>query len=270
MARVTADVEATLRSYFQAHSHGAYAAYLFGSVARGEARPDSDVDVAVLLEAGAPQTLDALPTALEGDLTELFEGPVQVVPLDGAPPDLVRRVLRDGRLVLDRNKSRRVAFELQARNVDRAPAELGLVSTFDPGRVTDPELVAKKLVFIEACVQDLRTLAEPARIDVDVKERRFIEHTLQIAVQATLDVASHIVSDDRLGEPRTNRELFTVLASDGWLDAALATRLEAAAGFRNLVVHGYTQVDLPVLRDVVEHRLGDLLDFVDTVRRRLA
>jgi uncharacterized protein YutE (UPF0331/DUF86 family)/predicted nucleotidyltransferase len=254
-ARDTATVEAALRRYLEAHPHGAYAAYLFGSVARGEARPDSDVDVAVLLEAGVPLTLEALPTALEGDLTEVLEGPVQVVPLDGAPPDLVRRVLRDGRLVLDRDKSRRVAFELQARNVDR---------------VTDPELLAKKLAFIEACVQDLRRLAEPARIGVDVKERRFVEHTLQIAVQAALDVASHIVSDNRLGEPRTNRELFAALARAGWLEPALATRLESAAGFRNIVVHGYAEVDLPVLRDVVEHRLGDLLDFADAVRQQLA
>ncbi len=41
----------------------------------------------------------------------------------------------------------------------------------------------------------------------DLREQRFVEHTLQIAIQAALDVASHIVSDRRLGEPRTNREL---------------------------------------------------------------
>jgi uncharacterized protein YutE (UPF0331/DUF86 family) len=34
-----------------------------------------------------------------------------------------------------------------------------------------------------------------------VRERRFVEHTIQIAIQAALDVASHIISDERLGEP---------------------------------------------------------------------
>jgi uncharacterized protein YutE (UPF0331/DUF86 family) len=135
--------------------------------------------------------------------------------------------------------------------------------------MTDPDLLAKKLAFIETCVRDLQTLADPSRIESDIKERRFIEHTLQIAIQAALDVASHIVSDERLGEPRTNRELFAALSRAGWLPADLTSRLEAAAGFRNIVVHGYSAVDLPVLRDVVEHRLGDLLDFARILRARL-
>jgi uncharacterized protein YutE (UPF0331/DUF86 family) len=77
--------------------------------------------------------------------------------------------------------------------------------------VTDPDLVLKKLAVIETCVRELRQLARPASLFDDIKERRFVEHTLQLAIQAALDVASHIVSDDRLGEPRTNRELFTLL-----------------------------------------------------------
>ncbi len=135
--------------------------------------------------------------------------------------------------------------------------------------MTDPDLVAKKLAFIETCVRELRSLARPDVLATDIKERRFVEHTLQVAIQAMLDVASHVVSDERLGEPRTNRELFTALASAGWLDADLARALEAAAGFRNIVVHGYGDVDLRVLRDVAENRLGDLLAYVAVIRARL-
>ena len=71
--------------------------------------------------------------------------------------------------------------------------------------MTDPELVAKKLALIETCVRELRSLARPDALRHDVRERRFVEHTLQIAIQASLDVASHVVSDERLGEPETNR-----------------------------------------------------------------
>ena len=68
--------------------------------------------------------------------------------------------------------------------------------------MTDPELVAKRLAIIETCVRELRELAHPPAIPTDVREARFVEHTLQIAIQAALDTASHIVSDERLGEPR--------------------------------------------------------------------
>jgi uncharacterized protein YutE (UPF0331/DUF86 family) len=135
--------------------------------------------------------------------------------------------------------------------------------------MTDAGLVAKKLAFVETCVAELRTLARPELVETDLRERRFVEHTLQIGIQACQDVASHIVSDDRLGEPRTNQELFALLARAGWIDARLAGALQRAIGFRNLLVHGYAAVDPARVREVLEHRLDDLLAFVAAVRDRI-
>ncbi len=135
--------------------------------------------------------------------------------------------------------------------------------------MTDPDLVAKKLAVIETSVRELRTLARPEEVSRDVKEQRFVEHTLQVAIQAALDVASHVVSDERLGEPRTNRELFTLLARQGLLSVELADRLGRMAGFRNVLVHGYQDVDLAVLRDILVNRLDDLLAFARVIRARL-
>lgn len=136
--------------------------------------------------------------------------------------------------------------------------------------MTDAPLVEKKLAVIETCVGDLRRLARPALLATDVREERFAEHTLQMAIQAALDAASHIVSDARLGEPRSNRELFASLARDGWVTDDLARTLSAMAGFRNVLVHGYDTVDLDIVRDVLEHRLDDLLAFVRAIRARLS
>lgn len=133
--------------------------------------------------------------------------------------------------------------------------------------MTDPDLIAKKLAVIETCVRELRSLARPEAIRTDVRERRFIEHTLQIAIQAALDVASHVVSDERLGEPETNRALFDLLTASGRLPPALASTMRDMAGFRNVVVHGYQSVDLGILEDVVRNRLDDLLSFVAAMRR---
>lgn len=135
--------------------------------------------------------------------------------------------------------------------------------------MTDQELLEKRLAFIETCLRELESLANPSAIETDLKERRFIEHTLQICVQAAQDVASHIVSDEKLGEPATNLELFTLLARAGWLDERLARAMRAAVGFRNVVVHGYTAVDPVILRDVVENHLSDIVDFVAAVRAGL-
>lgn len=135
--------------------------------------------------------------------------------------------------------------------------------------MTDADLVRKKLAFIETCLGDLCRLAHPAAITLDLREERFAAYTLQIAIQAALDVASHIVSDDRLGEPSSNRALFEMLVKGGWLPRDLAAPLSDMVGFRNILVHGYQAVDPRIVRDVVEHRVDDLEGFVSAIRRRL-
>ena len=135
--------------------------------------------------------------------------------------------------------------------------------------MTDRELVDKKLARIVTCVSELRRLARPEAMRHDVREERFVEHTLQLAAQAALDVASHIVSDESLGEPQANRELFDLLARGGFIDAELAQRLSLMAGFRNVLVHGYDEVDIAIVEDIVKNRLDDLLHFVDVIQRRL-
>ncbi len=119
----TAAAEARLSSYFEDDARGAIAVYLFGSVARGEGRADSDVDVGVLFETTPPARLDSPVHRLEGELERLLHCPVQVVALNSAPADLVHRVLRDGHLVLDRDRAARIRFEVRSRNeyFDLAP-----------------------------------------------------------------------------------------------------------------------------------------------------
>ena len=135
--------------------------------------------------------------------------------------------------------------------------------------MTDADLVRKRLAFIETCLRELAELSDSRRIEHDVRERRFVEHTLQIAIQATLDVASHIVASERLGEPMTNQSLFQILERAGWLTPELASELRAMAGFRNVLVHGYVAVDPAIVRDVLERRLGDIEAFVESIRERL-
>ncbi len=136
--------------------------------------------------------------------------------------------------------------------------------------MTDAALLAKRLAVIDTCVVQLRTMVTAEALARDLKEQRFVEHTLQIAIQAALDVASHVASDRRLGEPKTNRELFDLLVRDGWIAEPLADSLRRMVGFRNVLVHGYDDVDLNVVRDVVEHRLGDLEQFAAAVRQRVS
>jgi uncharacterized protein YutE (UPF0331/DUF86 family) len=134
---------------------------------------------------------------------------------------------------------------------------------------TDRELVAKRLAQIETWVHELQTLARPEEIRRDVREERFVEHTLQIAIQAALDVAARIVANELMGEARTSRELFELLERHGWIPADLARGLRRLAGFRNILVQSYDDVDLGVVEEIVRHHVDDLLRFVEVVRGKL-
>lgn len=114
--RSAAEIESIVREYFASGPGDAIAAYLFGSMGRGTASASSDVDLAVLYREAPPRVLGAVPQRQEAALERALRRPVQVIVLNTAPPDLVHRVLRDGRLLLDRDPGARVSFEVQARN----------------------------------------------------------------------------------------------------------------------------------------------------------
>jgi predicted nucleotidyltransferase len=85
-------------------------AVAFGSTARGEARPDSDVDLGILLKPYSP----SLRLTTEAELGRAAGRPVHVILLDEAPPLLRFEIARDGVLLLERSEGLWPSFKAQA------------------------------------------------------------------------------------------------------------------------------------------------------------
>ena len=119
----TPSLSDTVRAVLESASRDVVAVYLYGSRARETAKPGSDLDLAVLLAAPPPSTLRSVARDVEDAVERALRIPVEAVVLNGAPADLVHRVLRDGILVLDRDRAARLCFEVRARNeyFDLAP-----------------------------------------------------------------------------------------------------------------------------------------------------
>jgi uncharacterized protein YutE (UPF0331/DUF86 family) len=136
--------------------------------------------------------------------------------------------------------------------------------------MTDAALIAKKLLRIETAIAEIRTLGRPELIASDAFQESFILRRLQIAIQAAIDVASHIISDQKFGEPRMAREVFTILSGRGVIDVPLGERLARMVGFRNVLIHEYDDLDLDIVQRIVRERLEDLLEFASRIRETLS
>jgi uncharacterized protein len=106
-----------LRDYFATRANGVMAAYLFGSVARGQERPWSDVDIGVVLGSRRMELSDLDRCAqMQIELCDRLGREVDLVPIDSAAPDLRYRVLRDGILLREADSEARIEFEILTRN----------------------------------------------------------------------------------------------------------------------------------------------------------
>jgi predicted nucleotidyltransferase len=96
-----------LRRALEAEADIAYG-LVFGSRARGDARPGSDLDVAIELREGAPRDGHAL-GQLVARLESAVGGRVDLVLLDEAASPVAYRAFRDGQVVVERDHAALVA-----------------------------------------------------------------------------------------------------------------------------------------------------------------
>ncbi|MGH9242993.1 MAG: type VII toxin-antitoxin system HepT family RNase toxin [Acidimicrobiales bacterium] len=103
-----------------------------------------------------------------------------------------------------------------------------------------------------------------ARVDVrhDDHRLRAVKYAWIVAIEACIDAAQHVCATAGWGPPESNADAMRVLGHHGALDAAIADGMARAVGFRNILVHGYIDVD--------DDRVVGFLDQIETVDRFVA
>lgn len=92
-----------------------------------------------------------------------------------------------------------------------------------------------------------------------------LEHALQRAIQNVLDIAAHILSDMAVNQWEDYREAATKLGEQGVVTSELAERLASMAGLRNILVHGYIDLDVARLASLVDSQLDDFRTFARAI-----
>jgi uncharacterized protein YutE (UPF0331/DUF86 family) len=135
----------------------------------------------------------------------------------------------------------------------------------------DPEVIRKHIAALREALSNLRRhsgrSAQELRADADL--RWIVERGLQLCVQNALDIATHLAAASGLDSPDYATAIDR-LAEIAVLSPEFASRLRPMAGFRNVLVHGYLQVDLDVLEQVLREKLQDLDEFAVRIEAYVA
>lgn len=124
------------------------------------------------------------------------------------------------------------------------------------------DLVLAKLAFVKHClnrIAEVRGARRSELLDLDVEDITLLN--LQKAIQATIDVAAHVVATEGYGTPDSQAAVFTLLEKNGFIPPELAGNLRKMVGFRNIAVHEYETVNPEIVEAIIEHNLGDLRAF---------
>ena len=120
-----------------------------------------------------------------------------------------------------------------------------------------------------ALLRKIRTLADERHFVNDPLIYGNAERYLQLAIQAVLDISHHIVADRGLPLPGDSKSLFELLSRHKVLSKTLSARLAAMAGFRNVLVHEYLEIDRHRVYKALTSDLRDFDSFIRAVTRLL-
>ena len=138
--------------------------------------------------------------------------------------------------------------------------------------MTDRDVVTAKLAELEDRLgrvrANVRATASELASDRDASD--LVAFNLMLAVQTCLDVASHVIADERWAPAATLAESFHRLAERGVITAEPDAALGRAASFRNVVAHGYGRVVSEILFTAATDGLLDLERFAREVAAWLA
>ena len=126
--------------------------------------------------------------------------------------------------------------------------------------MTDAGLVLHKLGVLREHIERVRRRrpASAALLRADVDRQDALAMSLLVAVQEAIDVAFHIVADERWGVPSSYAEGFELLARHAVIDPDLADELARVVGVRHRLAHGYASIDADRLWSELPTGLGTL------------
>lgn len=125
------------------------------------------------------------------------------------------------------------------------------------------DVLINKAATIERCVARAQEeySADPESFATNFTRQDAAILNIQRACEAALDMGQHIIRRERLGVTQSARDTFTLLQQGGWISEPVAEQMKRMVGFRNVAVHDYQALQLPITTNVLTQHLNDFLAY---------
>lgn len=132
------------------------------------------------------------------------------------------------------------------------------------------KLIENKLKELNRNLKQLRkyqgTTEEKLKKNID--KLWTIERGLQLSIQIILDIGNHILSEKGITVENYS-EIFQELINAEIITEAYGNKIKGMAGFRNILVHEYADVDTKIIVNVLNNSLDDFEKFAFYINKHL-
>lgn len=137
--------------------------------------------------------------------------------------------------------------------------------------MVDKQLIEKRLRFLDDQLVFLRGFGGISLKDIS-EDRRILysaQLSLVYAIESILDMGSHLVAANDWEPIDSYSDIARRLFQHGVISEAQRELLISLVGFRNIVVHGYLEINIGIVYDSLRNRLGDFEQFASIFSRYL-
>lgn len=126
------------------------------------------------------------------------------------------------------------------------------------------KVIDERLFIMEGCLSRLKQM-QPLSFEGFEKNKdnfAIAEHNLRRAIEASLEIGTHILSRLAGVKPQTYKDIAVLLGEHNIIPLNFAKeKFEKIAGFRNRLIHFYPEVTSQEIYGIIKNDLNDLEEF---------
>jgi len=88
-----------------------------------------------------------------------------------------------------------------------------------------------------------------------------VERNFQVSIECILDIGNHVIAEKGFESPDESADIIRIMGEENLVPSEYSVRIKGMTGFRNILIHEYTEIDYHLLYDYLTNHLDDFREF---------